>query len=85
MPSNPKGNKPEWVFGLQLRCRELDIFKIFFEKLFGNFLDFLGEFFSRIFFGGIFLGVFLEDFWGEFFGRIFLGGFFGRNTKIILI
>ena len=49
-------NKPERVFGLQVRCRELDVFKILeiFEKLFGNFLDLLGNFL-----GGIF--------WKEFF------------------
>ena len=64
-------NKPERVFGLKVRCRELDIFKIleFFEKLFGIFFRFF--FFFLDFFGNL-LGIFME----EFFGRIFLGGFF---------
>ena len=52
--------------------------KNFFEKLFGNCLDFFWEFFSRIywemFFGRIFLGGFLGGFFGRIFGRIFLGG-----------
>ena len=74
--------KPEWVFVLQVQCRELDNFKIeIFEKLFRNSLDFFG----------IFWGDFLWDFFGIFFwrnfldksiledclGRIFLEGFFG--------
>ena len=45
-------NKPERVFGLQVRCRELDIFKIF-----EIFWIFWGDFF-----GGFFLGIFFEDF-----------------------
>jgi hypothetical protein len=45
-------NKPERVFGLQVRCKELDIFKIFF----GIFLDFFLEFF----------GIFFWEFWGIF-------------------
>ena len=65
-------NKPERVFGLQVPCRELDIFKIgnclrncleIFWIFSGNFLDY-----SWGFFGGIFLE--------EFFGRIFFGGSF---------
>ena len=61
-------NKPERVFGLQVRCRELDIFKII------EFFEFWGDFFG---------GIFWKDFfgrilWEDFFGRIFLGGFFGR-------
>ena len=56
-------NKPERVFGLQVRCRELDIFKIrnfldIFGIFEGNILDFLEEFF-----GGIF--------WEDFFWRNF--------------
>ena len=47
--------------------------QLFFEKLFRNFLDFLGKF----------VGIFLEDylggiFWKNFLGGFFLGGFFGR-------
>ena len=56
-------NKPERVFGLQVRCRELDIFKI--RNFLRNCLDFFG--------------ILLEDFFGilleDFFGRIFLEGF----------
>ena len=49
-------NKPERVFGLQVRCKELDIFKILeiFRIFRGNFLV---EFFWG-FFRGFFLGVF---------------------------
>ena len=55
-----------------MRCRELDIFKIleFFEKLFGNCLDFL-EFFE---------GIFLVFFWWNSLGGIFRENFFGRNS-----
>jgi ankyrin repeat protein len=78
-------NKPERVFGLQVRCRELDIFKIrnFLRNCLKKFIIFSG-FLGGIFW--IFLGFFLEDFFGGFFweeffgriffGRIFLGGFF---------
>ena len=65
----PKINKPERVFGLQVRCRELDIFKILeISWIFGgNFL--VG------FFGGIFLGgMFWDIFWEDFFGSNSLGG-----------
>ena len=61
-------NKPERVFGLQVRCRELDIFKI--RNFLRNGLEFFGFFQD---FRGVFLGFFLEFFW-----RIFLGGFYGR-------
>ena len=62
-------NKPERIFGLQMRCRELDIFKIrnFWEivwKLFG--------FFGRFFWD--FSWIFLGFFWSISFWRIFLGG-----------
>ena len=82
-------NKPERVFGLQVRCRELDIFKIrnFFRNcleifwiyqgfFWGIFWIFLGFF---IIFGGIFWEEFFgRIFWEGFFLKIFLGGFFGR-------
>ena len=74
-------NKPERVFGLQVRCRKLDIFK-WFEKLLGIFLEFLGNFGN---FSGFFWRNFLgEMFWEKFFGRIFfwkdfLGGFFWED------
>ena len=87
-------NQPERVFGLQVRYKELDIFKIlqkfwdifwkffgFFWEFFGNFLGgFLGGIFLEEFFGKIFLEEFFLRgfFWEDFFGRIFLGGFFGR-------
>ena len=63
-------NIPERVFGLQVRYRELDIFKIrnFFEKFFGNFLEFFG----------IFWGNFLDCFWRNFLERIFWENFFRR-------
>ena len=48
-------NKPERVFGHQVRCRELDIFKIFFEIVW-IFLGFFGWNFSGGFFGRNFLG-----------------------------
>ena len=82
------GNKPERVFGLQVRCRELDIFKIrnFLRNCLKKFMIFSG-FLGGIFW--IFLGFFLEDFFGgffweeffgrNFFGRIFWEEFFGRN------
>jgi hypothetical protein len=82
-------NKPERVFSLQVRCRELDIFKIrnFLRnclKIFWIFSGFLGGIFW------IFLGFFLEDFFwriffGGFFWRIFLGGFSGRNSLFTLL
>ena len=63
-------------------CSKLGIF----EKLSGNFLDFLGfsfgffvDFFGGIFFGGIFWGGFL---WRTFFGRIFLQEFFVYIVKV---
>ena len=75
-------NKPERVFGLQVRCRELDVFKIFLRNFLRNclefFLDFLWNFlgiFKRIFLGRIFLEEFFwRIFWEDFFWRIFLGG-----------
>ena len=57
-------NKPERVFGLQVRWSELNIFKIL-----GIYLGiFLEEFFGRNILRGIF--------WKKFFWRIFLEGFF---------
>ena len=88
-------NKPERVFGLQVRCRELDIYKIRFFlrnclQIFWIYSGFLGEIFLEDFSGKIFLGGFFRE---DFFGRIFLegffqmiflgglfGGFFGRNS-----
>ena len=73
-----------------MRCRELDIFEILeiFEKLFGNFLIYGGNFLEL--FWNVF-GNFLEDFSGgmfmeQFFERIFFGelfpeDFFGRNSS----
>ena len=57
-----KKKKPERVFGLWVRCRELDIFKILeiFRKIIWNLFGFWGEFFGRIF-------------WEIIFGRNFLG------------
>ena len=77
-------NKPERVFGLQVRWRELDTFKIL--HFFGIFLDisgnFLGGFFRSNFLGGFFLGgFFLEDFFGGFFWENFLG----RNSLFTLL
>ena len=86
-----KYNKPERVFGLQMRCRELDSFKILeifwgIFRIFGEFLllgGFLGGILLEELFGRNFLGGFFwEDFLGGFFGRIFLGGFFGRNYLV---
>ena len=62
-------NKPERVFGLLVRCMDLDIFKIV-----GIFLDFFGILGGI--FGEFFWGIFLED----FFGRIFWEKYFGRNS-----
>ena len=50
------------VFRLQVPCKELDIFKIFWR-------NFWGEFFWEDFFGRIF--------WQDFLGKDFLGGFLG--------
>ena len=68
------GNKPERVFGLQVRCRKLDIFKISRNCL-------------ELFW--IFEGIVLvRIFWEEFLGRIFLGEIFemivlgGRNFGV---
>jgi hypothetical protein len=78
-------NKPERVFGFQVRCREflgIGIFSKlgFFEKFFGNFLDFLGNFlgfiFLRFFWRTFLEDFFCEDFYEEFFWRIFLEDFF---------
>ena len=50
-------NKPERVFGLQVRCRELDIFKIvgIFCEIVWNFLEIVGKFLE-------FFGSFLDFF-----------------------
>ena len=64
-------NKPEKVFGLQVRWWELDTFKIleiFWEIIWISF-GFFWEFF---------FGIYLEKFFGRIFLRIFLGGFFGK-------
>ena len=56
-------NKPERVFGIHVRVGNWIFSKYweFFEKLFGNFLDFLRNFFE---------GFFLEEFFlEEFFWR----------------
>ena len=81
---NLLNNKPERVFGLQLRCRELDIFKIFFWEIYRIFFWFFGRFFCN--FLGIFwkfLGEFFRGFEGcflrKFLGKIFWKDFFGRN------
>ena len=69
-------NKPERVFGLQVRCKELDIFKI--RNLLRNCLEIVWIF-SR-FFGGNFFEfswIFLRIF--GFFVRIFLRGFFRED------
>ena len=68
---NQNLNKPERVFGLQVRCRELDSFKIrnFLRKLCGNFLDFFRDFLEE--FLGFFLDLFGGFFWEDSFGRIF--------------
>ena len=84
--NNQKKNEPEWVFGLQVRCRELDIFKI--RNFLRNCLEFFWIFFGI--FGGNFLGGFFwkdlfESFWEDFFGRIFWEDFFGRNSLFILL
>ena len=91
-------NKPERVFGLQVRYRELYIFKIrnFWEILW--FFRGFVFYFSWILFGGIFWEDFLWGFFGGiflwgFFWRIFcedfwedfLGGFFGRNSLFTLL
>ena len=66
-------NKPERVFGLQVRCRELDIFKILeiVWEIVWKFFWFFGEIFSRIF-------------RGDFFWRIFFGGIFSKISDSIL-
>ena len=64
--------------GLQVRCRELDIFNQFFLEIVWKFFGFLGEFFRRIFWEEIFCWNFGKNFWEDFFGSIVLGGFFGR-------
>ena len=59
-------NKPERVFGLQMRCRELDIFKIRNSLeilwIFWGFFGICFGFFGGFFFGGIFGRILLEDF-----------------------
>ena len=69
-------NKPESVFGLQVRCRELDIFKIL--EFFWIFMEFFLSFF------GIFLNFFLKlmgIFPENFFSRFCLNGE-GRRKEI---
>ena len=61
-------NNPERVFGLQVRCRELEIFKKFIFLLFSGILE-------VIFW--IFLGI-LEEVFLVFFWRKFFGGLLGR-------
>ena len=53
------------LFGLQVRCRDLDIFKIlrFFWKFFRIFFLNIWGIFMEVFFRRIFW----EDFWEEFF------------------
>ena len=58
--------------------RTLSKSKEFFENLLGNFLDFLGEFFSRIFRRN-FLG---DIFWENFCGMICWEELFGRNYLV---
>ena len=80
-------NKPERVFGLQVRWRELDTFKILekfweiFWKCFGFLRGIFGEFFGRIFWEDFFGEIFWEDFLGEFF----LGGFFWEEFFVYII
>ena len=82
-------NKPERVFGLQVRCRELEFFEILFWNFldffwnfwgsFGIFLNFLGDFFLK-FFRNFSEGFFWRNFfWRNFFWGIFWEKFFGRN------
>ena len=60
-------DKPKMAFGLQMQCRELDIFKIsgIFWEIDRKFFGFFGNFFG-----------------GFFWGRTFFGGFFGRNYLV---
>ena len=53
-------------------CRELDFFKIFFEK---NCLEFVLGIFWEFFLRRYFLGGIV---WEKFFGKNFLGEIFGR-------
>ena len=57
-------NKPERVLGLQVRCRELDVFKIrnFLRSCLDFFVNFVGNFLDSYFFGRIFGRIFWEDF-----------------------
>ena len=81
---NSRPNKPERVFGLQVRCRELDnfkilgifcecleIFRIFFRNCCGIFEFFwiFFEFFFEIF----------REFFRRFFWRNYLAEFFEKN------
>ena len=70
-------NKPERVFSLQVRCRELDIFKILeiFWEIFWNLFGIFWIFWN--FFGGIF--------WENFFERIFRRIVFGGILWFILM
>ena len=65
-------------------CSKLGIF----EKLSGNFLDFLGFFgiFFWIFRGFFLEEYFLEEFFGEdFFGGFFLAGFFWQEFFVYIV
>ena len=73
------------VFGLQVRCRGLDIFKS--EEFLGFFLEIFWNSFMRIFWEDFFFGGnFIGGIFGEkFFGRIFWEEFFGRNSLFTLL
>ena len=77
-------NKPERVFGLKVRCRELDIFKIL--DIFGIFLEFFWNFFGFFWESiKIFLGNFWRIFCEEFFGGNFLGGIFWEEFFVYIV
>ena len=63
------GKQARKVFGLQVKCKELDIFKI------RNFLRNCLEIFSG-FFGGIY------GFFFDFFGTIFWEDFLGKSANL---
>ena len=66
-----KKNKPERLFGLQVRCRELDIFKIriFLRNCLKIFWEFFGFFFWNFWF---FLKIFLNFSRGILWEELFL-------------
>ena len=68
-------NKPERVFGLIVRCRELDIFKILgiFWAFFGHFLGILWEIFGNYLVIDLFVKILV-------FVKLFLNEE-GRRTK----